>query len=176
MPPHNWVATAALYVEGHAALWLRAFRQTHSDITWEMFRRAVVEEFGPEEFESTMHNLLQLRQTGTVVEYRQQFEVHMYNLIALDSTLSSKFFVTQFLLGLKDDLRAAVRIQAPTSITRARVFARIQEEETDNNRPRGRPLVYARAIPPAPVPALAPPLAQPCIDGAKRGPDDFSRE
>lgn len=25
-----------------------------------------------------MHNLLQLRQTGNVVEYRQQFEVYMY--------------------------------------------------------------------------------------------------
>lgn len=58
-----------------------------------------MEEFGPEEFESTMHNLLQLRQTGTVAEYRQQFEVHMYNLLALDASLSPKFFVTQFLLG-----------------------------------------------------------------------------
>lgn len=26
VPQHNWVATTALYVEGHAALWLRAFR------------------------------------------------------------------------------------------------------------------------------------------------------
>ena len=139
MPPHNWVATAALYVDGHAALWLRAFRQMHTDITWEMFRRAIVEEFGPEEFESTMHNLLQLRQTGTVAEYRQQFEVHMYNLLALDASLSSKFFVTQFLLGLKDELRAAVRLQAPTSIKRAMVFSRIQEEELEIRCPRFRP-------------------------------------
>ena len=82
-----------------------------------------------------MHNLLQLRQTGTIVEYRQQFEVYMYNLVALDATLSSKFFVTQFLLGLKDELCVAVRLQAPTSITRATVFARIQEEELEHRRP-----------------------------------------
>lgn len=69
-----------------------------------------------------------------------------------------------------------MRQHAPTSVSRAAALARIQEEETDNNRPRGRPLVYARAIPPAPVPALAPPPAQPRIDGAKRGPDDFGRE
>ena len=62
----------------------------------------------------------------------QQFEVYMYNLLALDATLSPKIFVTQFLLGLKDDLRAAVRIQAPNSIMRATVFARIQEEELEN--------------------------------------------
>lgn len=73
VPPHNWVATAALYVEGHAALWLRAYRQQHPVLSWDTFRRAIEEEFGPEEFESLMHSLLQLRQTGTVVEYRQQF-------------------------------------------------------------------------------------------------------
>ena len=96
---------------------------------------AVIEEFGPDEFEGQMHKLLQLRQTGTVAEYRQQFETYMYHLLALDPSLSSKFFVTQFLLGLKDELRAAVRIQGPTSITRATVFAKIQEEESEAARP-----------------------------------------
>lgn len=135
VPPLNLVATVVLYVEGHAALWLRAFRQQHPVITWDLFQRAIEEEFVPEEFESLMHKLLQLRQTGTVVEYKQQFEVYMYNLLALDATLSPKFFVTQFLLGLNDELQAAVRIQAPTSITRATVFARIQEEELMQQRP-----------------------------------------
>ena len=99
VPEHSWVTTAALYVEGHAALWLRAFRQQHPILRWDMFRHAIEEEFGPDEFESLMHNLLQLRQTGGVTEYRQQFEVLMYNLLALDATLSPKFFVTQVLLG-----------------------------------------------------------------------------
>lgn len=187
VPQHNWVATSALYVEGHAALWLRAFRQTHPVITWDLFRRAVEEEFGPEKFESSMHDLLQLRQTGTVAEYRQQFEVHMYNMIALDATLSSKFFVTQFLLGLKDELRAAVRIQAPTSITRATVFARIQEEELDIQRPRLRPASAGRppplpSVPPAlgrppPTPSVPPATLVPrVIPAPKQAPDDFGRE
>lgn len=188
VPLHNWVATAALYVDGHAALWLRAFRQTHVDITWEQFRHAVVEEFGPEEFESTMHNLLQLRQTGTVAEYRQQFEVHMYNLLALDPSLSTKFFVTQFLLGLKDELRAAVRLQAPNSITRATVFARIQEEELDIQRPRLRSMSTGRSPPlpgvcpsmarppPAPVLPPAPAPTQRVAPAPKPAADDFGRE
>ena len=88
-----------------------------------MFSQAIVEEFGLEEFESLMHKLLQLRQTDNMVEYMQQFEVYMYNLLALDATLSPKFFDTQFLLGLKDELRTAVRIQALSSITWATVFA-----------------------------------------------------
>lgn len=182
------VQSASAQLGGDAALWLRAFRQTHTDITWEVFHRAVVEEFGPEEFESTMHNLLQLRQAGTVAEYRQQFEVYMYSLLALDASLSSKFFVTQFLLVLKDELRASVCLQAPTSITRATVFARIQEEELDIQRPRLRPVSAGR---PPPVPSQLPALGRPppapvlpntavpsqrAVPAPKPAADDFGRE
>ena len=55
----------------------------------------------------------------------------MYHLMALDPSLSSKFFVSQFLLGLKDELRLGVRLQSPNIITRVAVFARIQEEELE---------------------------------------------
>jgi hypothetical protein len=171
--PQNWVTTASLYVEGHAALWLQAYRQLHVQVNWNRFCQAVIEEFGPDEFEDQMHKLLQLRQLGTVTEYRLQFEVYMYQLLALDPSLSTKFFVTQFVLGLKDELRAAVRIQAPTSITRATVFARIQEEEIEASRLRVRPAPAGRP-PPATV-AAAPvhhrPPAAPRVP-----PDDFARE
>lgn len=112
----------------------------------------------------------------------------MYNLLALDASLSPKFFVTQFLLGLKDELRAAVRLQAPNSITRATVFARIQEEELDLQRPRlrsasaGRPPPGQGYLPalPRPVPAsvvsnttVAAPRAAPAT---KQASDDFGHE
>jgi hypothetical protein len=164
--PQNWVTTAAMYVDGHAALWLQAYRQQYPQVSWARFSQAVVEEFGPNEFEDQMHKLLQLRQTGSVTEYRVQFEVYMYHLLALDPSLSTKFFVTQFVLGLKDELRAAVRIQAPTSITRATVFARIQEEELEAVRPRHRP-------PPAGRP---PPAAAPVPPRPRLAPDEYARE
>ena len=91
----------------------------------------------------------------------------MYHLLALDPSLSTKFFITQFLLGLKDELRAAVRLQAPTSITRASILARIQEEEL--NTPRARP---------RPQPQGRPPPAPPARPGAapRQQPDDYARE
>ena len=78
-----------------------------------------------------MHKILQFKQLGSVAEYRLQFEIYMYHLLALDPSLSNKFFVTQFILGLKDELHAAVRIKSPSSITCAMVLARIQEEELE---------------------------------------------
>lgn len=157
VPQHSWVTTASLYMEGLAAMWLQSYRQAHPGLTWPSFRTAVEEEFGPEEFEVQMHRLLQLKQTGSVQEYRQQFETCMYHLLSLDSSLSPKFFVSQFLLGLKDELRLGVRLQSPTSITRAAVFARIQEEELEKQRvPRHRPAPVGRPPPSAALPAPLP--------------------
>ena len=160
------MTTATLYIEGQAAHWLQAFRQTHGGLAWDAFCAAIKEEFGVDEFEMEMHKLLQLRQTGTVSEYRKEFDTHMYHLLALDPSLSNKFFITQFLLGLKDKLRAAVRLQAPNSITRASILARIQEEELNTPRARPRPQPQGR---PPPVPAR-PPAAP------RQQPDDYARE
>ena len=43
------------------------------------------------------------------------------------------------MLGLRDDIRCAVQLQAPSSVTRAASLARIQEEEGETHMPRGRP-------------------------------------
>lgn len=130
----------------------------------------MLEEFGTDEFELVMHRLLQLRQTGTVSEYCAAFDEQMYHLLELDPSINNKFFITQFLLGQKDALRAAVRLQAPSSITCASVLARIQEEE----------LGTARARPRAPPPGRPPPVAsaqQPRAAAPNRAQGDkFARE
>ncbi|XBJ01839.1 hypothetical protein VPH35_021384 [Triticum aestivum] len=174
IPPHTWVTTASLYIEGHAAHWLQAFRHGHRSSIWEEFTTALISEFGPNEFEVEMHKLLQLRQSGSVAEYRTEFEAHMYHLLALDATLNPKIFVTQFLLGLRDDLRAAVRLQEPSSITRAAVLARIVEEEAGVQRPRPR-IAPAGRPPPSPLPPQRLGGA-PRAGGAGQPNDELARE
>jgi hypothetical protein len=49
----------------------------------------------------------------------------MYHLIAVDDSLSPRWFVTQFVFGLRDDIHCSVRLQAPSSITRAASLPRI---------------------------------------------------
>lgn len=61
---HNWVSTATLYFEEHAALWLQAYKRTHRQLRLDAFITAVVEEFGSDEFDGQMSFLLQLKQTG----------------------------------------------------------------------------------------------------------------
>jgi hypothetical protein len=81
-------------MDGLAAMWLQAYRQTHPGLTWTTFRAIVKEEFGPKEFEVQMHRLVQLQQTGSVQDYRQQFETSMSHLLSLDPSVSPKFFVS----------------------------------------------------------------------------------
>ncbi|XBI72477.1 hypothetical protein VPH35_066426 [Triticum aestivum] len=170
---HHWVATAALYIDGQAAHWLQAFRQTHRNITWDVFTSAILEEFGTDEFEVVMHKLLQLRQTGTVAKYSAAFDEQMYHLLVLDPSINTKFFVTQFLLGLKDELRAPVRLQAPSSITRASVLARIQEEELGTT--RARPRITPAGRPPPTAAAAALPKRVVAAPVRAQG-DEYARE
>lgn len=95
MPPSSWVTIDTLYIEGQAAHLLQAFRQTHVGLHWDAFRAAITEEFSTDDFELEMHKLLQLRQQGTMAEYWQAFDTHMYHQLALDSMLSLKFFITR---------------------------------------------------------------------------------
>jgi hypothetical protein len=175
VPAHHWVSTASLYFEGHAALWLQAYKRQHRLVSWDSFIAAIADEFGADEFDDQMSTLLQLKQTGSVIEYKQAFEACMYHLLSVDSTLSPRWFVSQFTFGLSDEVRAAVRLQKPTSVTRAASLARIQEEENMHTRPRGRPPAPTKhppALPAAPSISTAPRVDAP----PRRAGDDFGRE
>lgn len=141
-------------------------------IAWDVFVQALVEEFGQDEFDGQMSKLMQLRQTGTVAEYRLAFEECMYHLISVDDSLSARWFVSQFVFGLRDDIRCAVRLQAPKSITRAAALARIQEEEAEHHRPKPRPVAPTKHPPTAGPGNTTQRLEWP----KKQGIDDFNRE
>jgi hypothetical protein len=95
----------------------------------------------------------------------------MYHLLAVDETLSTRWFVSHFVFGLRDDIRVDVRLQAPTSIARAASLARIQEEEIEHHRPRARTIAQTKH-PPTTLATSVPRLDWP----KKQGNDDFNRE
>ena len=63
----------------------------------------------------------------TVAEYKAAFEQLVYSIRLYDKTISEPFLISQFILGLKEELRAAVEIQLPDTVTRAATLAVIQE-------------------------------------------------
>jgi hypothetical protein len=143
-------------------------------MNWEMLYPAIAEEFGQDDYDVLMSKLHHLRQTGLVLEYRTAFETVMYQLISLDPTLNTKFFVSQFVMGLKDELRAAVRLQAPSSVTRAVSLARIQEEELEIHKPKGK--VFTVTKPPLLPQASTTTSHSPAPNFKRASSDDYSRE
>jgi hypothetical protein len=63
-----------------------------------------------QEFEVNTHHiktmaLLNLRQTCSVEDYKNKFDQLVYNIRLYDSHISETMLVSQFLLGLKEELR-----------------------------------------------------------------------
>jgi hypothetical protein len=157
----------------NAALWYQAYKRWHGPLGWDKFMTVLLEEFGQDEYDGQMSKIMQLRKTGTVSEYRQQFEDCMYHLLAVDESLSTRWFVSEFMFGLRDDIRAAVHLQAPLSIALAASLVRIQEEEAEHHHPRARPIAPTKH-PTVTTPTSAP---VPRTDWPKKqGNDDFNRE
>jgi hypothetical protein len=99
----------------------------------------------------------------------------MYHLIAVDASLSHHWFVSQFVFGLKDEIRAAVRLQAPASIVRAASLAKIQEEEAEHIWPRSRPGAPTKHPPVASAGTVTTAIVKPDWP-QKQGSNDFNRE
>lgn len=97
VPVMQWVAKATLYMDGHAALCLQAYKRQHVVPGWDLFYQVVEDEFGSDEYDAQMNKLLQLKQTGTVAKYLSgclRGKHVMYHLLSLDATLNGIFIVT----------------------------------------------------------------------------------
>jgi hypothetical protein len=115
-------------MDGNAALWLKAYRLRHSLTTWPELMSAVLEKFGADDYRKYLKQLLALRQTGTVEEYQLQFESLSYQVSIQNPHYDEQFFVSQFIKGLKNELRASVESHMPETLERAILLARVQEE------------------------------------------------
>ncbi len=67
-------------------------------------------------------------QQGTVEEYQGQFEELRSRLLSTDSQFAPGYFLSTFLSGLKEEVRVAVKMMQPSSLTQAFELARLQEQ------------------------------------------------
>jgi hypothetical protein len=95
------------------------------------------------EFEVNTHRvktmpLLNLRLTGSIEDYKQQYDQLVYHIKPYDHSISGTMLTSQFLLGLKDDLRQFVEMHLPQTASQAATLAAIQEHLTDRPKPYQR--------------------------------------
>lgn len=60
-------------------------------------------------------------------EYAEQFESLQFQITMLDQGMGSTYFVSQFIKGLKSEIRNWVQGQVPSTIERAVMLAKMQQ-------------------------------------------------
>ena len=92
-------------------------------VTWDGMDAGLLERFVVIEYEDFFGDLCKLKQMGIVSNYQTQFE----RLLAPADTLTDKQEAECFISGLKDGLRADVRVQNPQNLSAAIGLARTYE-------------------------------------------------
>jgi hypothetical protein len=109
----------------------------HKKISTPLPAYQLFDEMSMSMFHLHMCSLIELKQTGTVVEYTAAFWEHLHRVLDLNSNLTIKSFIHQYVDGLREDIQAVVRLRSPSSITSASVLARIREEEIGKDTTKG---------------------------------------
>lgn len=133
--PSLWLVSATLHMDGNAALWLKAYRLRHDINSWPALMTVVEEKFGSDDHRKFMKQLLSLKQLGTVDEYQLQFEQLSYQIAIQNPNYDEQFYVSQFIRGLKIEIRGAVEAQVPETVERAILLALVQQEVQAEARP-----------------------------------------
>jgi len=110
-PLEDKVEFCVFYLRDEALIWWRWLqRQNGGHISWTEFCEEMRLQFGPDELDDPMAALANLKQTGSVQEYHKAF-IKVAHLIEV----SEKHVINLFLIGLKEDLRAKVKLDKPTT-------------------------------------------------------------
>lgn len=129
-PDNHKVNVAAIYLEGDA---LDLFAWINSEQTllyWEELKKALQENYGPAEFQNPDEHLCNIRRTGTVHEYRQEFAKRA----ACVKNWPEHCLLGVFLSGLKEELKTDVRIHKPRTVYQAMSLALEFEAKTSTTR------------------------------------------
>jgi hypothetical protein len=129
--PHDFrVTIASLLMLDKTSHWFQTYKHSLGVHTWEHF---VVNTHRVKTIEP-----LNLRQIGSVEDYKNQFDKLVYHILLYDNSISEIMRVSQFLLGLKDELRHYVEMHLPTLVSQAATLATVQEHLNEKQKPQHR--------------------------------------
>lgn len=129
---------AFVSMEGNACHWFQLWKDKAKNPTWEDFTRALMRRYGRNGRGTVYERLAMIKQTASVEEYIQEFEL----LIAQARPKDEEQTLGYFMAGLRPGIRGQVRPHDPKDLSRAMEIARDIEEalkEVRNyNAPQGR--------------------------------------
>ncbi|XP_020186159.1 uncharacterized protein [Aegilops tauschii subsp. strangulata] len=168
-----WVPMAALNFSGTASVWLQTIQKRLSEFDWDAFTSLLCTRFGRDRHQMLIRQFYSLRQTTSVADYIEKFEMIINHLSSYSDSIHPYYFLTRFMEGLRTDIRAVVLVQRPPDLDTACSLALLQEEVlggTFGALPRPPDVATKAAVPlPLPPPPSRPAPAAGATD--RRGTD-----
>ncbi|KAK4269737.1 hypothetical protein QN277_022855 [Acacia crassicarpa] len=118
---------ASIALDNNAYKWFQHFEKNQNGvIPWQAFVEAIRVRFGPL-YDDPMEDLMHLRQTGSLVDYQQEFDTLMCKI-----DMSDVKRLSCFVGGLKSALASGVKLLRPQNLSEATKLARLQESNFDS--------------------------------------------
>ncbi|GKD26537.1 retrotransposon gag domain, retroviral aspartyl protease, partial [Tanacetum coccineum] len=130
IPKEEKVDVASMHLEGDALDFYYWISNDQTIEYWGDLVRALQRNFGPTEFQNPDEHLCSVKQTGTMQEYRQEFAKRSSRV----SNWPEHCLLGVFLNGLKEELKADVRIQKPRTVYKAVSIALEFESKINHTR------------------------------------------
>ncbi|PWA74286.1 hypothetical protein CTI12_AA219250 [Artemisia annua] len=132
-PDESKVEIASMYLEGDALDLFAWISAENNHLYWEELVKILHENYGPAEFQNPDEHLCNIKQTGTVQEYRQEFAKR----VARVHDWPDHCLLGVFLSGLKEELKVDVRIHKPKNVFKAVSLAlEFEEKSRPDSNPR----------------------------------------
>jgi hypothetical protein len=127
---------AALNFVGIAKTWLHTVERRERVADWLTLCKLVMGRFDKDQYPLILKQFEATDQTASVQEYIADFEQAAHNLLLYNPNYDETYFVTRFLAGLKEDIRAGIVLHRPPDVDTASALALLQEAEL--GRPRSK--------------------------------------
>ncbi|VFQ65141.1 unnamed protein product [Cuscuta campestris] len=117
-------------MEGIALQWCRWYTKFKGPLTWGELTQAVLQRFGPTDFEDPSGALSHLTQTTIVAAYTESFEQLSHRV----DGLPEPFLIGCYIAGLKEEIQYDVKVKKPKNLSEAIGVARVIEEKNNTQK------------------------------------------
>ncbi|KAJ3685430.1 hypothetical protein LUZ61_014594 [Rhynchospora tenuis] len=119
---------AVLNFSGEASAWYRHFRLGMENPPWEIFVEETFARFSENIAQEVIGELKRIHQNGKVVDYIRIFDNLRGKLMYEKPYLPGDFYVSCFIEGLREDIRAMVTMFSPKTLNEAYKYAKQSEQ------------------------------------------------
>lgn len=122
------VKFALINFTSSAAFWMQSIEVNLRQLGWEDLCKVVVSRFERDQHNQVVRQFFHIKQTASVAEYVESFDELVHQLLTHDPYVNPVVITSQFVDGLKYEIKALVLVHRPKDLDTASSLALLQEE------------------------------------------------